>query len=151
MTAKLAADAQKAQKDAEKRYQQEVKLRNQEIIAEQKQRGTRGPTLLEKEEMKKRQQFSEEIHDKMEKRREAKLQREQDKYAKMGLAMQDKRKKREFKEVKQRRLEEEEVVKREQEMISRQKLMHRDKNVLNKDLIDFAHPENAVALNAEKS
>lgn len=76
LAAKMAADAQKVQKEAEKRYQQEVKMRNQEIIAEQKQRGTRGPTLLEKEEMKKRQQFSEEVHEKMEKRRQAKLQRE---------------------------------------------------------------------------
>ena len=76
LAAKMAADAQKVQKEAEKRYQQEVKMRNQEIIAEQKQRGTRGPTLLEKEEMKKRQQFSEEVHEKMEKRRQVKLQRE---------------------------------------------------------------------------
>ena len=96
-----------------------MKQRNQEIIAEQKQRGTRGPTLLEKEEMKKRQQFSEEIHEKMEKRRQAKLQREQDKYARMGLAMQDKRKKKEFKVINQRRLEEEEAVKREEEAINR--------------------------------
>ena len=58
--------------------------------------------------------------------------------------MQDKRQKRDFRENQQRRLEEEEATKREQEAINRAKLMHRDKNVLNKDLIDFAHPEDAA-------
>lgn len=48
----------------------------------------------------------------MEKRRQAKIQREQDHQARMGLTMQDKRKRKEFKETKQKRLEQEEEIKR---------------------------------------
>jgi len=57
------------------------------LINEQKERGTKGPTLLEKEEAKKRAQFSEEVHEKMEQRRLIKMQREQDRTARMGLAL----------------------------------------------------------------
>lgn len=74
--AKMAEEGLKAQKELEKRYQEEIKLRNAELINEQRQRGTRGPTLLEKEEAKKRQQFSAEVHEKMELRKQKKMQRE---------------------------------------------------------------------------
>ena len=92
----MAEQGAKAQKELEKRYQEEIKLRNQELINEQRQRGSRGPTLLEKEEAKKREIFSSEIHEKMQQRRQKKAQRKQDRAARMGLALQDKTKKREF-------------------------------------------------------
>ena len=114
-------------------------MRNQEIVLKQKERGSTGETLKQKEERLKDEVRAEETRVEREKKRKIRADREQESRASKGLDQLDRNKLKEFQEKKSRETLEQEAARRELERENKRKADERGRQPPRNADIDFTN------------
>lgn len=145
---KLKEEEQKeldeVKRDKNEKILAQIQDRNRLKLAQQKARGHSGPSLREREQAKKQEQQRGEKELARKKIAETRMGRLTEDKSCIGLDQIDVYKLRAFREQKLQQQMVEEMNKRQHEAESLAKQRLRDRNVLNEDLIDFAHPDQNI-------
>ena len=133
----IAQEKLKARKEESQQYLEDIKQRNQEIVLKQKERGTTGETLKQREERLQQELRAEELRIEREKKRKIRAEREQESRARLGLDQLDTNKLKEFQDKKSRDFLLQEATRRELERENKRKADERAKQPGRRAEIDF--------------